>query len=33
MGYLRSGDQLERLFEGALLDPRIRRSGNGRILK
>lgn len=33
MGYLRSGDQIEKLFDGALADPRIRRSGNGRILK
>ncbi len=33
MEYLRSGDQIEKLFEGALADPRIRRSGNGRILK
>ena len=33
MGYLKSGDQVEKLFEGALSDSRIKRSGNGRILK
>ncbi len=33
MGYLKSGDQIRSLFEGALNDPRIRISGNGRIMK
>ncbi len=33
MGYLKSGDQIRTLFDGALNDPRIRISGNGRIMK
>lgn len=33
LGYLKSGDRLEELFGNALRDGRIKRSGNGRILK
>lgn len=33
MGYLRSGDRIEELFGNALKDERIKRSGNGRIIK
>lgn len=33
MGYLKSGDQISVLFSRALSDPRIRISGNGRIMK
>ncbi len=33
MGYLKSGDQITSLFEGALRDARIKISGNGRIMR
>lgn len=33
LGYLKSGDKIEALFDEALKDGRIKRSGNGRILK
>ncbi len=33
LGYLKSGDKIEALFDAALKDGRIKRSGNGRILK
>lgn len=33
MGYLKSGDRLDELFNAAISDGRIKRSGNGRILK
>ena len=33
MGYLKSGDQITSLFEGALRDGRIKISGNGRIMR
>ncbi len=33
MGYLKSGDQISVLFNSALSDPRIKISGNGRIMK
>lgn len=33
MGYQRSGDRIEELFQNALKDERIKRSGNGRIIK
>ena len=33
MGYLKSGDQITSLFEGALKDDRIKISGNGRIMR
>ena len=33
MGWEKSGNAIEKLFSAALLDSRIKRSGNGRILK
>lgn len=33
MGYSKTGDRIEELFEASLRDNRIRKSGNGRILK
>lgn len=33
MGYSKTGDRIEELFEASLCDSRIRKSGNGRILK
>lgn len=33
MGYQKNGDKIEELFSYALQDPRIRKSGNGRIVK
>ncbi len=33
MGYEKSGERIDELYERALQDPRIRRSANGRIMK
>ncbi len=33
MGWEKSGSSIEKLFSAALMDKRIKRSGNGRILK